>query len=393
MSRVLAVIALGAVFVGAALLRLVGWELVFVDSQHVVFTMGDAWYHLHRGLHSFQYFPDILWFDSCLNHPDGAVVPWAPLWDWIVAGVARLTGEGVHHYEVVAASLPLVFGAATVIPVFLLGARLRGLAVGVGAAAIYAVLPIASEYARIGNNDYHAAIAFVGAWAILLYALALDPRLGGSQRVSVFAALAFLRFILVFLWFGSPVYLAPGEVALVMTGAVLGRRDLLRLHALSALATAALLFPLVALAPEPTGGPWSATETSWFHVVVFLAAAALSGSVGFWQGRRPAGSAWVACLRLGVVGVALSGAILLLPGFLTGLMRSADFVGQSDAYVSRVLENFPLLHERGGLAIVVGEKRLGGFLYLFPLAPLAFLVGGLMLFVLANMRFKKTLTV
>ncbi len=376
MSRVLALAGLLAAVAVALLLRAVGWELVFVDPERVVFTMGDAWYHLHRGLHSLHAFPGILWFDSCLNHPDGAVVPWAPLWPWLLAGAARLTGAGVHHYEVTAAWLPVLFGAATLLPIYLLAVRLRSGAAGVGAAAIYASLPIAVEYGRVGNADYHAAIAFVGAGCILLYALALDPRRRGASVAAGFAALAVLRFVLVFLWFGSPVYLAPGELAVVLTAALLGRRDLLLLHAASALGTAALLLPLVALSPEPTGGPWSSTETSWFHVAAFAAAAGVSGVAGLWEGRRPAGSPLRALTRLCVVGLALCAALLLLPGFLDGLQRSAAFVGRSDDYVSRVLENFPLLHEQGRLALVVGEKRLGGFLYLFPLAPLGFLLGG-----------------
>ena len=61
----------------------------------VVFAIGDAYYHAHRALVSFVDFPRFLAFDPCLNWPDGAAVPYPPLFDLVSAGLARVFSDSI----------------------------------------------------------------------------------------------------------------------------------------------------------------------------------------------------------------------------------------------------------------------------------------------------------
>ena len=69
-------------------LRALGFEWVFVGYE-VVFPPADAQYHLRRAFFSFVNFPTVLLFDHYINFPDGAAVPWPPLFDFVVGGGAR----------------------------------------------------------------------------------------------------------------------------------------------------------------------------------------------------------------------------------------------------------------------------------------------------------------
>jgi dolichyl-diphosphooligosaccharide--protein glycosyltransferase len=341
-----------------------------------VFAFGDAFYHARRALWSFLHFPRVLFFDPCLNFPDGAFVPHPPLLDWAVAAVARATGSSRAHFEAVAAWSPAVLGAAGIVPVAVLGFALRSWGVGLGAAAIYALLPIAINYSRVGNADHHAAAGLLGAALLVLYALALDERIRGRRVVIVFLALCLVRAAMLLVWTGSLLYLAPGEAALLLASAALGRRDLLAAQTWSAVATTALVAPVVLLAPVGGGGPWSATELSRFHLLAFASAAALAGGVLALERARPARSGPIALVRAVGLALGLGAVLLLVPDVREGLLRALSFLFRRDAYTELVMEQLPIFYEQGSLSLAAAERRLAGFVYLVPFVPFAFWAAG-----------------
>jgi dolichyl-diphosphooligosaccharide--protein glycosyltransferase len=352
--------------------RAIGFERVFLDDGRVVFAFGDAFYHARRALWSFLHFPRVLFFDACLNFPDGAFVPHPPLLDWAVAAAARATGSSRAHFEAVAAWSPALLGAAGVVPVAVLGRALRSWGVGLGAAAIYALLPSAINYSRVGNADHHAAAGLLGAALLALYALALDERTRGRRVAAVFAGLCVVRAGMLGVWTGSLLYLAPGEAGLFLASAALRRRDLLGAQAWSAGATAALVAPLVWLAPVAGGGPWSATELSRLHVLAFVVVAALAGGVLALERARPARSGAVALVRAAGLALGLGAALLLVPGVRAGLLPAFAFLARRDAYTELVMEQLPLFYEQGRLTLGAAEQRLAGFAYLVPFVPLVY---------------------
>ena len=226
--------------------RSLGPERIFPGDGTVIFSLGDAFYHARRAFVSFEQFPRVLLFDPYLNFPQGAFVPWPPLYDLALGGMARLFGSTQSAFERVAAWAPVALGVLTLAPVYAAGRLVASRAAGVGAALLFAVLPATVLYSNVGNADHHAAQAFLGAsvLALSLRAVSEEPR----PRASVgwtFAVLAVFRAALLLTWPGSLVYLALTEGCLVAAGVLAGRREILVGEAWSAAASAVLVLPAV----------------------------------------------------------------------------------------------------------------------------------------------------
>ena len=250
---------LGAALLLALGLRALGFEWVFVDGETVVFAPGDAQYHVRRALYTWMNFPAVLFSDPYINHPGGAAISWPPLFDFTIAALGRVLASDPHGFQVFAAWASPLFGVATLLPVYVLGRRMAGPFVGLGAASFLALLPIHIVYSRVGQLDHHCAVALVGS-CLLLVVARLVANEGSPARLGVglFAG----RLAMLLTWHGSLLYLALVEGILWIAAAFTGRRDLYRVQAASALATWIVLAPLVWVFPEPLGGAWSAIALS-----------------------------------------------------------------------------------------------------------------------------------
>ena len=76
---------------------------VFGADGRVYLDIHDSAYHARVALYDFVNFPSALHFDPWMAYPDGALVPNPFLFDWAVAGTARLFGSSHHHFEWTAA--------------------------------------------------------------------------------------------------------------------------------------------------------------------------------------------------------------------------------------------------------------------------------------------------
>lgn len=341
--------------------------LVFVGDGDVVFYLGDAYYHVYRAAATLKSFPVPFSWDPYMNFPDGSHVPWPPLYDLFIAGLALCWDGTRKSLETIAAWAPPVIGALTCLPTFVAGFLVGGRAVGLGAALILAVLPAAAAYAIVGYADHHAASTFLGACLLACYLAALHPRVEGRRAVTVFVALAAIRAAIMLTWVGSLLYLGIGEGLLAVTLVVRGRRSLLVADALSALAAAAIILPAVLTAPVAIGGPYSSIELSRLHVALFVAVALWTG--GHWLlWRRKEDGSIVEILAMGGLAFVIAGAFAALPGLLPGVMTGIDWVSQKEVWATMVLENESLFSSRPGA--FGGRIAMGFFLYLIPVAPL-----------------------
>ena len=343
---------------------------MFVDGETVVFAPGDAQYHVRRALYSWLNFPALLFRDSYLNYPDGAAISWPPLFDFTLAGLGRILASDPHTFQVFAAWASPLIGAATLLPVYALARRMGGSAVGVGAAALLAVLPIHVNYSRVGQFDHHCAVALIGAcWLLLVARLAAGD--GSSSRLGV--GLFLVRLAMLLTWHGSLLYFALAESALWLAGAFTGRRDLYRVQAISAGATAAVLAPLVWFFPEPLGGPWSAIALSRVHVLAVVLVTVVSAGLWWLEGRAGRHSP---SLRLGWtagLGLIALGCVLVLPFVREGLEPGLRFLSMTDAVGARTGEQLPLFAFFGRAPGRPVWEVWGGFGYLIPVLPFAVL--------------------
>jgi asparagine N-glycosylation enzyme membrane subunit Stt3 len=195
-----------AAFVLALGIRALGFDAVFPDDGRVQFGLADASYHARRALYSFVNFPAVLTFDPYIAYPDGAQVPMPPLYDWTLAGVARLFGRSTLAFERVAAWASPVLSALTVLPVYAMGRRLGGAGVGLGGAFLFALLPASSLHSGVGDPDTHAAVALLAACWMVSSLVETLP--GGRDRRRALRAGLHCAIVaaMVLVWSGSLLY-------------------------------------------------------------------------------------------------------------------------------------------------------------------------------------------
>jgi asparagine N-glycosylation enzyme membrane subunit Stt3 len=363
----------------AALLLLVvllgfGARAVFVRQvfrgDTVVFPLGDAYYHMRRAQWTLEHWPHLLRFDPLVNYPDGAWIPWPPLHTYLIAGVARLAGGSHRALELAGAWVPPATGALLALPVFLAGALLAGAGVGLGAAAIVAVLPMSIAYSDVGNADHHATVTFFGAlWlagALALLRTDLAPR---GARAGAHLLVVLGRMGVLLTWPGSLLYLALADGGVVGVGALHGRDALLGRYAVGlALAGIATALVVPALGP-PVGGPFSTLALSWLHVAALAALCFVAAGAAALERRAPpTRGLWERALRLAGLAALAAAVLLALPGLLATLREAAGFLGKSDPWAFRNAEQRPLWS--GRRPWVRPLDLYGGFAGAIPLVPL-----------------------
>ena len=354
-------------------LRSLGFETTFLPDGSVAFHFTDANYHARRALWTMLNFPRVLAIDPYLNYPHGATVPWPPLLDWLVAAVSLVLGGSVRVFERVAAWTPPLLGALAVLPIYGLGRLMRGPGVGIGAALIFACLPLVVQYGQVGNYDHHAAMAPLGGLLLLCYASALDERTRGPALLAALLGLVASRIALMLVWQGNLLYLGPCELAFTGLAVVARRRDLLGAQALGALFTSAAIAPLVSGGGPLIGGPWSAIELSRLHVTAFVCISVVSGGLLALDRLRPAKSGGAELRRALWISALLGGLLLVLPGPREGLQSAFDFVTRADEYGATNLENQRLFLGTGKLGHLRALQQVALYAYLVPVAALALL--------------------
>src|SRR5262249_49177479 len=135
--------------------RSLEWAPVFPGDGSVWLLPFDGAYHARRALYTFERFPSLLRLDPYLAYLGGAVVPAPPLWDWALGATARALGKSVATFERVAAWASPALAGLCVLPIAAAGRAVAGAALGLGGAAIFALLPVAANFARLGSPDHH----------------------------------------------------------------------------------------------------------------------------------------------------------------------------------------------------------------------------------------------
>ncbi len=364
----LVVTLLGLTTLGAFAIRCLGIHNVFPSDGRVLIEIADGSFHARRALYTFVNFPDVLLFDPYLSHPDGAPVPVPPLYDWLLGAFARLFGDSVRSFEIVAAWVSPVLGTLTVLPVFAIGRRLGGDAVGLGAAAIYALLPMSMEFAGIGNADHHAAIPLMAAGLLALSLSLLDDPRRGSGLAGKTLATGAVQAAIALSWTGSLLFIALGSGALLLAAALAGRRDLLAAQGSGALAAAGVVGGWVAVAGTPYGGPF-AGPLSWLQVVALAAAGAVGLGVAGLDAARPSRGPGETLARAFGIAALLGLALWMVPEVREALAPVGNVLARADTWGPTNVEQRPLFG--WSLAWHSPVELYGLFAYTIPLAMLA----------------------
>ena len=350
---------------------------VFDADGRVYLDIHDSAYHARVAYWDFVNFPSALRFDPWMAYPDGAPVPNPVLFDWAVAGAARLVGPEPRDFEWTAAWVSPLLATLQTGVVFAMGRLLGGSGLGLAAAAIFAVFPASLRRSQVGDLDHHAAVALLGAlllWASL--ALARGPKTR-RHAVGAAAGLAAALVAMLLSWSGSLLYAALCQGALLLTACLENRRDLLFAQSGSAFGAAAAVGLWLAVASTPSDAAFATTTLSWFHVVALVVAGGTGGLLAAVLGRRPLEVAG----RLGAgaaIGAALCAAALAaLPELVEALRPSLSFLSGGDAWAAHNPEQQPLfrsdraMHNFGLLGHMLPLLILGPAILVHRREPLA----------------------
>jgi len=342
---------------------------IFLPDGFVLLGLDDSAYHARRALYSFVNFPAVLLFDPYMAYPDGSPIPFPPLYDWALGGVARLFGHTERVFETVAAWAAVFLATSTVLPVYGLGRRLLGPRVGLAAAWIFAVLPASSLLSSVGYLDHHAAVSFLGAcW---LWSSIREIVDAPGRRVAWAVLHAAIVAAMTLVWSGSLLYIGLGEGARLLVGGILWcRRDRLLAQSGAALLAAALVVPSVALAPTPLDGPFSSTALSWLQVTVLIALGVLAATLAGLERLRPETRTAMRALRAVAATLAIALPLLAIPGLRNAVANGITFVSGEDVWAANNPEQQPLFSSTGEAFKRSPAARFGWLVLLVPALPL-----------------------
>jgi asparagine N-glycosylation enzyme membrane subunit Stt3 len=331
---------------------------------------GDAEYHVLRAQLMAADWPQLLWVDPHLDSPYGALIPWPPLLDHIVATVAVITGSGAdaEHVARVAAIFPVIFAALTALLLVPLARVLTG-GSGIAAAFIASMLPASVGYGFVGLADQHVLELLLWCSALLAYALGARARgLGPAVGLGSVLALAFWN------WPGSGAYLVflSGHAALahgVEPGGPGSARAWERTLAMGAAVAALLLTGSVALLGPPGAlQRMSIVSVGGLSVVLCAAVAAGAGVLLLAHAARrsPAGPLR-RIAEVAAAGLVAAAALMSVPGVLDGVRHGLVAAGAANAWFRSIGEFWPML---GSGIIPIRREVLNPFAF-FGLALLA----------------------
>jgi len=345
MSRQRYRIGLAVVSLIGAALRLGTWSTVFTASG-ITLDGTDSYYHLRRAWLTMLDWPWVPQFDHLMNVPDGAPLLWAPLFDLLLATLAKvLPGESLQAVELAAAILPPILGVLQILVLALLLRRLAGRRAAIVGAALAAFLPGVVRYALLGAADHDPLIelATLGVLAALAGALSRpdsDPVPVGQLA---FEATAWLS-VLMLTWPGALIHIGLFITIGIASAVAAGQRSEVTARLGKTLGLGGFGAALVVL-PFVLGSIWTASVGASFEGLSWLQEAALlglslSGSLlALGAGNLGANHRKLLSLA-GISAVALA---VLLPICVPPLVAGLTFLGRSEPWLQTIAESRPLL--------------------------------------------------
>ena len=352
----------GALVVAAVALaaRVAQRPLVFLDGA-VRALDTDSCYHLRRASQCLEHFPHVPARDPWLDWPRGAVAPWGPGFDQLLALPAVLLGarHDPDRAARIMAWVPPVLGVLVALAAVAVArpvARTTPRSTeGIAAGFVTALLPGAALTAMVGRTDHHVfealATALVMAW------LASAPATDDRRATLRFEALgALLTFTLLHVYTGSVMQCALAAAALTLRSLAWealtpGRRPtLVGSGAIAYLGGALALLVVDRGWIAEHGQRWHHLQLSYLQPLLLVAAAAvLAGASQL--GARVALTDTPMRAPVKRVGLALATlvpaaivAVLAIPAVRDELRAGAlGWLGRRDPWMASIAESMPLL--------------------------------------------------
>lgn len=232
-TLVLCVVAWAVTLGLGSYLRVNGIAAAIVGDE-IAANGPDSAYHARRMLQTWQHYPHVADFEPLFDWPHGAVAPWPPGFDFIVATLA-LPARDRGSALVLISLAPALLGMALVV---LAGWVTRRLApesawwMPWSAATLVAIFPQAVSVARFGNPDHHIAEALImlglGAWSHSGWQALAGGALTRTRRIAFELAGATLVCVAIASFIGTPMYAWIAGASLALANLMWGRGGAVR---------------------------------------------------------------------------------------------------------------------------------------------------------------------
>jgi len=357
--------------------RLVPWSMTFTPEGVLFRSDTDPYYHALRAQRALAGWPRVAWTDPNMNFPYGAEIPWPPLFDFVIAALAKAAGATAadpQRVAGVAALLALVLGVALLPLVAWLGKRLLGGGLWLDAALLVALLPANLRFGAVGAADQHVAelllscgifLAFVSSWRG--EGEAPPHPWKGPAALGLLIAAAFWN------WLGSALYLLVlvGVTALwyiVAPARDAAARAMSRALFLGGLLGAALLaVSIMALAPAGALERGGLNGLTGLHVAMCAVSATFGGLLLAASRRQKEGGGLRRLLDVAAAALVSLVPALLVPPLRDGILHGLAALSRGNPWYFSISEYRPILFS--GVRTFGGDLRT--VLYAFGLGLIA----------------------
>jgi dolichyl-diphosphooligosaccharide--protein glycosyltransferase len=384
------------IFILALFFRFLPYPSVFKGNT-ILFDGPDAYYHVKRILFTVRNFPDVPLFDSYTNYPEGGHIIWPPLFDFLVALIAKGIGLGnpsEYSVEAISAIVPPVIGALTIFWIYQLAREIFNSTVGLYSALFLAILPAHVTVSTVGMTDQHVAEVFCSTFAFVAL-LKILRRVPASLSLGIGIASCIL------VWQGSVVFVGfmtcyllvfLGYQAFQKNEVTLLFSQIVKAYVLALIGIGGITYWNLKQSIRFT--ILSYVTFSWFHFLFTLLCLILilflSVALGQWhqipyKKRQTVGSRQqvtdhrrrtllLVILSLCLVVLLLLVGMPILKGFLyltnktdeTVLREKGIILSSSKAWVQTISEYKPLFFINDTLDISYAEETLSRFFYFIP---------------------------
>jgi asparagine N-glycosylation enzyme membrane subunit Stt3 len=363
----------------AALVRATPWQRVLTDSDGVILTPGDPYFHMWRIWNSVANSIPLAARDPFANYPSGGEILWSPAFDWILATMISWLGLSQSAAEYLCAWSPVILGATAVMLAAQIAANTFSPVAGWLTGLFLAVLPGNYLYSRLGYLDHHAAVTLIGTLMLggAMYVVSEHRRVSRFWPVLGGALCAFALSI----WTGALLHIGVLQIAMLVWGPAAKTKDravartfqIAAAHALTAVA----IWPLSTREWEIFGGFHPLVLTLFQPIFFGAGAICLASAAALWRFSATGATRLRRLLSLSTLGaVGLMLAFTLIPELTVVLDRSAGWFTGDVEFLSNISETAPLFSNaatglRDGEPIWTSALTLfSWFFFVLPLSML-----------------------
>ncbi|MCX7918425.1 MAG: glycosyltransferase family 39 protein [bacterium] len=379
-------ILLGLIILGF-LIRIIPYHAA-IQNNFINFFEQDPYYHLRRVFLALSHHFYIPSYDSYSGFPQGLYCFWPSFYDLLIAIPAWLIGFGKptrYIVELIAAFVPPILGALTLISVYLLTKEVFNKKIGLFTAFFYALLPGHIYWTLIGRPDHHSAepiFPLLMFWFLLLSLKQQRSEASGqklertlptvySLRLPILTGVMLVCSLLV--WPGALIFIGILVLyLLILISIAHGDKPktiyLTKLN-ITIFGTAFLiLLPICASTYWGKHFLFAYDALSWFHIVLIcgiLGILILLGYLSLWFSNQPRWRYVLSGLWFLIVLYIII--YLILPTFTSHFMNGIGWVIKSDPWLKTITEFQPLFISMGVFSAFRPTSFFGYGFYLLPL--------------------------